>query len=76
MSEYKKQREFIHDISNQLAVIDGALRRVQKLKSNEQDTSVELEVSEHLNTSQDYIKGCILKLKEFRSYIHELESQK
>ena len=76
MSEYKKQREFIHDISNQLAVIDGALRRVQKLKSKKDDSIASGEADEFIDTSLDYVKGCISKLKEFRSYIHELENQK
>ena len=33
MSEYKKHREFVHDISNQLSICDGAIKRLQTLKA-------------------------------------------
>ena len=74
MNEYKKHREFIHDISNQLAVTDGAIKRVRKLQEKVQTPECIAEIEKHYTLSEEYMKNCINKLKEYRIYIHELES--
>mgnify|MGYP000418639764 CR=1 FL=1 len=76
MREYKKHRQFIHDISNQLAVSDGALKRARKLQTKEQTSEILSEIDKNFILSEDYIKNCINKLKEYRIYIHSLENNK
>lgn len=75
MSEYKKHREFIHDVSNQLTISDGAIKRLKKLQASE----AAIETSEDLKACMDmadkYISECIQKLREYRLFIHDLESE-
>jgi hypothetical protein len=70
MSEYSKHRKFIHDISNGLAIVEGGIRRNQKLL---QDCVVPAEVEENAKAAIKAIGDAILSLKEFRSFIHQLE---
>ena len=72
MSEYSKHRKFLHDLSNGLAVIEGGLRRNQKLL---QDHDIPNEVDENNKAALKAIHDTILGLKEFRSYIHQLEKK-
>lgn len=75
MSEYKKHREFIHDISNHIAIADGAVRRIKLLSDKEQTDDVKEDLEKHYQLSDKYMKECINKLKEYRLFIHELEDK-
>jgi N-methylhydantoinase B/oxoprolinase/acetone carboxylase alpha subunit len=75
MADFKKHREFIHDISNQLAIAEGAVKRVKKLKAKDQTTEILAEIDKNLDLSEKYSSTCIALLKEYRTYIHLLESQ-
>ncbi len=72
MSEYTKHRTFIHDVSNEMAITEGGVKRVQKLLQNE---TLSAEVCESLEMSLRHASACIKKLKEYRSFIHDLERQ-
>ena len=73
MSDYTKQREFIHDISNQLAIVEGSIKRARSLRNKDQTDDTLVEIEKSFDLSEEYMKKCILKLKEFRSHIHTLE---
>ncbi len=72
MSEYTKHRTFIHDVSNEMAMAEGGVRRVQKLLDQQELSS---EVRESLDMASKHASECIKKLKEYRSFIHDLERQ-
>lgn len=72
MSEYTKHREFIHDVSNEMAITEGGVRRVQKLIPDELKST---EIGESLEMAVKHASQCIKKLKEYRTFIHELERQ-
>ena len=75
MADFKKHREFIHDISNQLSIAEGAVKRVKMLRTKDQTTEVISEIEKNLDLSEKYSSICISLLKEYRTYIHLLESQ-
>ncbi len=75
MTDFKKHREFIHDISNQLAITDGCIKRVQILKKKDQTAEVKAEIDKNLELSSTYSRTCITLLKEYRIFIHRLESE-
>lgn len=72
MSEYRKHRDFIHDISNELAINEGAVKRIQKLLPADSSSN---EIQELLEMSINHSKTCITKLKEYRTFIIELENK-
>ena len=74
MSEYKEHRTFIHDISNMLAIAEGSIKRVRKLGAKDDSAKYEAEIVENFDISEKYMKECIVKLKEYRVFIHQLES--
>lgn len=72
MSEYTTHRKFVHDIANELAIIEGGVRSaLRKLPEELKST----ELFDGLDTSQQHIKECILKLKEYRTFIHQKERE-
>jgi hypothetical protein len=75
MSEYKKHREFIHAVSNHLAISDGALKKIKSLKKKEQSEKTIQEVNELLDLSEKYTSECIVELREYRTFLHMLESK-
>jgi hypothetical protein len=75
MADFKKHREFIHDIANQLAIAEGAVKRVKMLRSKDQTSEIVAEIEKNLDMSEKYSSTCIVLLKEYRTYIHLLESQ-
>jgi hypothetical protein len=76
MSDFKKHREFIHAVSNDLAISDGVLRRVKKLRQKDHCLESKQEITELLNLSDKYISDCIDRLKNYRNFIYELEAEK
>jgi hypothetical protein len=75
MTEYKEHRTFVHDISNMLAIAEGSLKRARKLESRDNPKKYELEIVENFDLSEKYMKECIIKLKEYRVFIHGQESK-
>lgn len=72
MSEYTEHRKFVHDISNQIAINEGAVKRLIKLLPEEIKVG---EVLESLEIAEKYAKSSINKLKEYRTFIHEMEKK-
>lgn len=75
MSEYKEHRKFVHDISNMLAIAQGSLRRAKKLEDKDDAKDFGQEITECYELSEKYITECIGKLKEYRVFIHQKESE-
>lgn len=70
MSEYTKHREFIHDVSNEMAITEGAAKRVRKLIPED---LMSTELMEVIEMAEKHSVECIRKLKEYRTFIHALE---
>ena len=75
MSKYIKHRKFVHDVSNQLAIAEGSLKRIRKLKTKESTKEILQEIEENFDLSEKYMKDCISKLKEYRIFLHEEEAK-
>lgn len=74
MSDYKEHRNFIHDVSNMLAIAEGSLKRARKLEAKKDIEQNKLEIVDNFDLSEKYMKECIIKLKEYRTFIHQLEA--
>lgn len=72
MSEYTEHRAFIHDVSNEMAMTEGGVKRLQKLLKEQ---SLSSEMTETLELAVKHASECIKKLKEYRIFIHDLEKQ-
>jgi DNA replication protein DnaD len=70
MSEYTIHRKFVHDIANELAIVEGGVKFALRQLPDELKAS---EMYEGLESSQKHIKECINKLKEYRTFIHQQE---
>ena len=73
MSEYNEHRKFVHDVSNMLAVAEGSIKRARKLETKNDPEKFAVEIIENFDLSEKYMKECIEKLKEYRTFIHQLE---
>lgn len=71
MNEYMTHRKFIHDIANEMAIIDGGIRFALKNLPDEIKSS---EIYEILEVSHKHVKDCITQLKEYRTFISQSEN--
>lgn len=72
MTEYEKHRKFIHDFSNEMAITEGGARRALNLLPEELKST---EIEDILEMTLKHSAACIKKLKEYRTFIHQLEKQ-
>ena len=76
MTDYTKATGFIHDLSNYIAIADGSIKRIQKLRTKEQTEDNLNEIDKSLVISEEYMKNCIGTLKEFRTFLHMIKDNK
>jgi polyhydroxyalkanoate synthesis regulator phasin len=69
--DFTRQREFIHDISNQLTIAEGSLNNYLKKKTKlHQDFD-----GKDLEIASQYIRTSVEKIKELRAFIAECENK-
>jgi hypothetical protein len=73
MNESKSEhRKFIHDFANHLTIIDGGLYKV--LANLTDKNQVHTEEFERLSKLSETVKNSIAMLRNYRQYVHSLET--
>lgn len=75
MENIKKHRKFIHDISNAITITEGSVLSVTDSLQEKFGDEASLEV-ERLIKAHEYLKKIVHEIKEYRSFIVELENAK
>ena len=72
MGDIEKHRKFIHDISNAITVSEGALLSTMESLKDKYGESASVEI-EKLLKAQEYLKKVVRDIKDYRSFIADLE---
>jgi hypothetical protein len=75
MNEPKKSehRKFVHDVANDITIIDGSLAKVDFLLKKAGKTEEDEELIK-LTKARTRIKDIVTKLRTYREYIHAQEA--
>lgn len=74
MENIKKHRKFIHDISNAITITEGSVLSVTDTLREKFGEDASLEI-ERLLKAQEYLKKIVVEIKDYRSFIMELEDK-
>lgn len=74
MENIKKHRKFIHDISNAITITEGSVLSVIDTLREKFGEDATLEI-ERLLKAEEYLKKIVVEIKDYRSFIMELESK-